>query len=93
VSGDEKSTQLPRRTFHSWQFYLDEFALREQPETSVARAALARPLAYRPYCGRGGRAFALATWLPQEMRTIEVIPLEPRLPDTPIAASSTAKVR
>ena len=30
MSGDEKSTQLPRRTFHSWQFYLNQFALREQ---------------------------------------------------------------
>ena len=65
MSGDEKSTQLPRRTFHSWQFYLNQFALRGSNRNSVARAAPARPLAHRHYCGRGGKAVALATWRPQ----------------------------
>jgi hypothetical protein len=36
VFGGEKSTEVPRRTSHSWQFYLNRFAPRKQLETSVA---------------------------------------------------------
>ena len=36
MSGGEKSAQLPWRTSHSWQFYLNQLAPRKQLETSVA---------------------------------------------------------
>src|ERR1700691_770142 len=37
----------------------------------AAQGQHATPFAHRPYCGRGGRALALATWRPQEMRSGE----------------------